>query len=116
MAKVSLQQIGKKLREVRGDRGIREVAKEVGVSPATLSRVERGNLPDLDTFAKLCRWMRLDPAHVLGMDLPRADSELVITAHLRADRTMSLRLAQALARTLLAAQKRLELEEATGPS
>ena len=34
--------------------GLREFAKQAGVSLATLSRIENGNLPDIETFFKLC--------------------------------------------------------------
>ena len=36
--------------------GVRAAADQVeGVSSSTLSRVEKGNLPDLDTYLRLCR-------------------------------------------------------------
>ena len=50
MQKLTLETLGLKVLEKREDRGVREVAKEIGISPATLSRVERGNLPDLETL------------------------------------------------------------------
>lgn len=44
----------------RGTKGLRETAAEIGdVSPATLSRVEQGNLPDVETFIKLCKWLKV---------------------------------------------------------
>ena len=36
---------------------IRDAAADLGISPATLSRIENGKNPDIFTFAKLCRWM-----------------------------------------------------------
>ena len=39
---------------------------EVGVSPATLSRVGNGKVPDLDTFGKICRWLGKDASVYLG--------------------------------------------------
>lgn len=42
----------------RGGKGLREAANDIGgVSPATLSRVEQGNLPDVETFIKICKWL-----------------------------------------------------------
>ena len=38
--------------------GVREFAKEIGISPATLSRIENGNVPDIETFFNLCFWMK----------------------------------------------------------
>jgi transcriptional regulator with XRE-family HTH domain len=41
--------------------GIREVAKEIGVSPATLSRIERGEEMNGQTLAKVIMWMLGQP-------------------------------------------------------
>lgn len=42
---------------------LREAAAEVGLSAATLSRVERQSLPDLPTYIKLCRWLGVPLEH-----------------------------------------------------
>lgn len=113
MAKINLLRIGKTLRERRGDRGIREVAAEIGVSPATLSRVERGKLPDLDTFSKVCTWLNVDPADVLQIrkhnpeekETEPAGRETVVATHFRADSTLDPQAAQDLAQLLLAAHR-----------
>ena len=111
MAKITLARLGEMLRNQRGERGIREAAGEIGVSPATLSRVERGNIPDLATFGKICRWLKLDPGQVLGIEDIRASSQvlqeapLVTTAHFRTGQTVKPELAKALAEMILAAQR-----------
>ena len=46
--------------------GLREAARDAGVSHATLSRVERGEDPDIPNFAKLCRWLQLAPTMFLS--------------------------------------------------
>jgi len=38
--------------------GVREFAENIGISAATLSRVENGKMPDIETFFKLCFWMK----------------------------------------------------------
>ena len=38
--------------------GVREFAKQAGISAATLSRIENGKPPDIETFFKLCFWMK----------------------------------------------------------
>ena len=48
--------------------GCARLLKEIGVSPATLSQVEAGKLPDLLTFRKICVWLKIDPAELL--DIP----------------------------------------------
>ncbi|MCC6712190.1 MAG: helix-turn-helix transcriptional regulator, partial [Candidatus Dadabacteria bacterium] len=67
MSNIGLQILSRKLLRKRGDRGIREVAKEIGISPSTLSRIERGHLPDIETFGKVCKWLNLDPSRILGI-------------------------------------------------
>lgn len=47
------------MRAQRGQRSLREVALEIGtVSPSTLSRLERGAVPDIETFLRLCDWLQ----------------------------------------------------------
>ena len=109
MAKVHLSQIGTLVRERRGPRGVREVASEIGISAATLSRVENGKQPDLGTFEKLCRWLKISPSEFLdtGDDIDAAStspSPMVATAHLRAKRQISPELAQALGEMIVRAQ------------
>ncbi len=88
----------------RGTRGLRATAKEIGgISPSTLSRVEAGKVPDLDTFLRLCDWLEASPEEftgksrsgVVGDETPRLE---VIAAHLRADRTLDRETARALER------------------
>lgn len=44
----------------RGKMGLRDAANEIGnVSSATLARVEKGNLPDVETFIKICKWLQV---------------------------------------------------------
>ena len=40
--------------------GLRQAAVEIGISASTLSRLERGEMPDLETYVKCCRWMTVD--------------------------------------------------------
>lgn len=35
---------------------LREMGSLIGVSAATLQRVESGKKPDIDTFMKICKW------------------------------------------------------------
>lgn len=52
--------LGRMLRLYRAHREItvRELAPAIGVSVATLSRIERGAECDVPTFLKLVSWMR----------------------------------------------------------
>lgn len=37
--------------------GLREVSKKIGISPATLSRYENGELPEISNYIKICDWL-----------------------------------------------------------
>lgn len=66
MERLSPEALGRMVARKRGSMGIRAAAKEIAISPATLSRVERGQLPDSKTLGKICEWMGVDPAIFIG--------------------------------------------------
>jgi transcriptional regulator with XRE-family HTH domain len=102
--KVTLENLGQVLRQKRGDRGMRDVASEIGTSLATLSRVESGKIPDIDTFTKICKWMKLDAGKVLGTSNNNIVCEPALPSiHMRADRNLSPRTAGALAELIIEA-------------
>ena len=106
MAKIDLQTIGKLAREKRGDVGIRATAKVIGISSATLSRIERGFLPDLETFGKVCKWLEIDPGEVLGVketvsEIPK------VSVHFKKDQTIKPKTAKALADMIIHAHRSL---------
>ena len=111
MAKVTLQNLGTIIRDKRGERGLREVAREINTSPATLSRIEGGKMPDLTTFGKLCQWLKMDPADFLGIapsDRDSGESRAgTAVAHLRAQREIDPGTAKALANVIIRAQQML---------
>lgn len=54
---------------VRGGRGkisVRQFAKFIGTSASTLSRIERGQLCDIETFLLLCDALGLNPGQYGG--------------------------------------------------
>jgi hypothetical protein len=54
-------------RRHRGSRSLRVTALEIGISAATLYRVEHCGAPDLESFGNLCRWLSADPNRYLGI-------------------------------------------------
>lgn len=61
--------LAKLVRLKRGSTGLRDTAEEIGnISPATLSRVENGNLPDMLTFIALCNWLDIHPGELFLSD------------------------------------------------
>jgi transcriptional regulator with XRE-family HTH domain len=109
MPRLTPQALGLKLIEKRGDRGVREVAKEIGTSPATLSRVERGHLPDLETFGKICRWLEVDPGEVLGTKQETSRPIASAQTHFRKDQAVTPQTATALADLIIKAHQTLVL-------
>jgi transcriptional regulator with XRE-family HTH domain len=116
MARPTLATLGAMVRERRGTRKLRETAKEIGIGPATLMRIESGRVPDLQTFGKICRWLNVDPRPFLGIEskfeVQGAPALYQVSAHLRADQHPKPETVNALAKMiLLAAQRRRGSQE-----
>lgn len=105
MPRRPLASLGALVRERRSANKLRETAAEIGISAATLLRVESGRIPDVVTFGKLCQWLGLDPSSFLGIEeketVPRAVGVINMSAHFKADRTAKPETIQALAQMLL---------------
>lgn len=109
MPDISLDVLVSEIKKKRAGRGIREAADEIGISAATLSRVERGNLPDLETFNRICRWVEIDPGQVLGYQPTSGAS--VVRVHFKKESTIKEDTAKALANLILDAQREMLREE-----
>lgn len=86
------------VRAKRGEAGLRLAAEKIGktsgkISAATLSRIEQGKAPDVDTFLLICKWLGTDPSEFSASDSSRSTQKKgtmeLIEAHLRADKTLS---------------------------
>ncbi|MDJ0599049.1 MAG: helix-turn-helix domain-containing protein [Crocosphaera sp.] len=78
----------------------RETAKEIGkVSPSTLSRIENGKVPDLDTFLALCDWLEVPPTKLIQNTEEKEDLDTaeVISIRLRGDKNLDPAIANVLA-------------------
>lgn len=113
MPRLPLSKLGVMVRVKRGERKLREVAKEITIGPATLMRIENGRIPDVGTFGKVCRWLEVEPGQFLGFE-PKSEASrsgsliaepIAISAHFRADATPKPETVQALAKMLLFAMK-----------
>lgn len=63
---MAIDHLAKRVSRHRGSMGIRAAAREIEISPTTLSRIEHGHVPDLKTLQKICDWMGEDPAEFVG--------------------------------------------------
>jgi len=71
------------LKSKRGNKGLRAVAAEIGsVSAPTLSRIEQGKVPDVDTFVSICKWLKVSTEFFI---IGQSNSE----SHLRADKELN---------------------------
>jgi transcriptional regulator with XRE-family HTH domain len=141
---VPLHELGALIRQKRHEQRLRleDAARESGVSPATLSRLERRSAaaiangqaptPDVRTLAAITDWLGVSVSGVEFAHMaPAADrrdapqTPDVVEAHLRADRNLDPAVAALLARTFRAAylefasgggdgSSRAEQEEASG--
>ena len=110
MPRRTLESLGVLVRNKRGNNKLRETARDIGIGPATLMRVENGRIPDVETFGKLCLWLGVDPGSFLGFQpKPEAGAtELALTSisvHCKTDQTPQPATVQALAQMMLLALK-----------
>lgn len=110
MPRLTLATLGVRVKEKRGSRKLREVAAEIGISAATLMRIENGRVPDLATFGKVCKWLDIDPRPLLGLQSKlEASNEpgavFEVNAHLKVDQNPNPNTVNALAKMILHAAK-----------
>jgi transcriptional regulator with XRE-family HTH domain len=117
-------ELGDRVRAKRRSKklSIREAAELVGVSAPTISRVERGHLPEREILLRLARWagVPLDP--VLHENARRTRNAVVhspdastleaVELHLRADKNLSRGDAEALSEMFRLAYDALSAKQA----
>ena len=99
------------VRSKRLNRGLRETSAEiVTVSPSTISRVENGQIPDIDKFLALCDWLEIPPASLIknSSATDNTQKEILNTPDriaylLQSDRNLNPAIASALASLIKAA-------------
>lgn len=80
------------LKSKRASKGLRAIAEEIGnISAATLSRIEQGKIPDVDTFINICNWLKVstDTFIVGNSDSKPVTNKDQVVAHLRADKELT---------------------------
>jgi transcriptional regulator with XRE-family HTH domain len=103
---------------VRESRGLtwKDLAEDAGVSPSTLSRMGSGRRPDVDSFAALLRWSKLDAENFFASDRhgQRAEPLAEISMLLRRDPNLSPEAASALDELVKATYRRLRSSDTSG--
>lgn len=80
------------LKSKRASKGLRAIAEEIGnVSAATLSRIEQGKIPDVDTFISICKWLQVPTDTFILGETPsnNVSNKEHVVAHLRAEKELS---------------------------
>ena len=114
MDSLRIDRLAQRIEEKRAGMGVRQAAAEVGISPATFSRVENGKVPDLETFSKICRWLGEDPAVYLGIESAKEAVSPTARVHFKKGSAIKKDSARALGEMILAAQQALMAEEIEG--
>ena len=86
----------------------KEVSDASGVSQSTLSRLKGGTRPDIDSFARLCRWASVDANAFLRRSRSEDHAPTSIAALLRADPKLDENSASAIAAIVSAAYDKLK--------
>lgn len=108
----------------RHSRGLswRDVARETGVSAATLSRLTQGRRPDVDGFAALVAWLGLSADEFLrpgrppqlGVTPAGSSAPAAISAYLRARRELDPQVVAVLEEVIASAHAHLRSDEPAG--
>ncbi len=82
--------LARMIRERRGGMGLRETCIQIGeISAPTLSRIENGKQPDVDTLLRICKWLEV-PADTFSSSAASSEQnrrEQIVTL-LRGDRDL----------------------------
>jgi transcriptional regulator with XRE-family HTH domain len=104
MTKITPESLGQLALRKRGSMGVRAAAAEIGISAATLSRIERGHVADVATLNKVFHWLGLDPRDYFGSPGAQADT-VSVQVVFKNKKTLSPQSAQSLANLLMAAHQ-----------
>lgn len=112
--RLNIERLARLVKSKRANKGLREVAAEIGnVSPSTLSRVENGRIPDMETFLLICDWLEVAPAEFFSTDTPTPETTPAeaIELQLRADKNLDPMTAHALAAIVRATYTELSRQQ-----
>jgi transcriptional regulator with XRE-family HTH domain len=104
-------QLGPTLRVTRRKQhlSLRDLADLIGVSVNTLSRVERGQMPDLKNYQRIVEWLELPADTFLETDDPGTtpDTLDLVLRHFRSDTALTPQAVEELTSTVTEMYRRL---------
>lgn len=106
-SKIDSNKLSSMIKSKRGNLGLRSAAKEIGISAPTLSRIEQGNLPDIETYLKICEWLNVPSNYFTTEDI-EDNVKSKVTASLRADKTLPKDTVDALVKMINLAYQQFE--------
>jgi transcriptional regulator with XRE-family HTH domain len=65
MYTIDIEKLATLVKTKIGDRGLCEVAEEIGTTPSTLSRISNFHPPKLETFLMFCEWLQIAPSEFI---------------------------------------------------
>ncbi len=95
------QKFAAQIKTKRGTHSLRSMIGEIeGVSLSTLSRIEKGKMPDMETFLHICDWLDASPDDFLRLppipQEPEKGTLEQLLLLLRMDTTLDAELVEAL--------------------
>ncbi|HLN20727.1 MAG TPA: helix-turn-helix transcriptional regulator [Bacteroidales bacterium] len=102
MANIDIAKLSQMVKNRRGKKNLREIAAEIGdVSISTLSRIEQGKVPDLDTFLRICEWLGVPSTDFTSeASINEDDHKTKVLYHLRADRNLDAGIVESIAKMI----------------
>lgn len=114
MAEPAISRLGEMLRARRREKrlSLRDLADQTGVSFNTLSRVERGHVPDLPNLRRIADWLEV-PVETFIEPVESFSTPEVIARHLTSDQRLSPEAATRIAQLVEDMYRRLVSERPT---
>lgn len=109
---IDFARLSKLVKTKRGDRGLREIAEEIGdISPSTLSRIEGERVDDVatSTLLRICDWLDVAPSEIIKNagdgPAPEIDLPSFVDLELRAKKELDPTMAKMLSEMFRAAYR-----------
>lgn len=97
---MQLDDLGRIVLQKQGSMGVRAAAREIGISPTTLSKIVNGHIPDQVTLKKVCDW--------IGEEVTKFTAMGGLQIAFKKDQTLSAPTAQSLARLIERAEEQFK--------